>query len=190
MGSFGSWGGVEAAGPIPSHWCTRREQWGRHKTAAIPCCIFSGSCNLCKAAKPLISCSCGSGHFNSLSPFSEPHSISVSTAKARAVSGSAVSVSSCELQPLHPPPQGLDVGSQVGQSWTEPFSFQQSSVAQHGASEACLLMSHLRLQSYFISLNVKNHHQPACDLSVPETTRVWAGGFFFPFLLYKNVSKT
>lgn len=130
----------------------------------------------------MISCSCGSGFFNSLSAFVEPHSISATTTRAGAVSGSAVSMGSCKLQPLHPPPQGLAVASQAGQSWPEPSSLGQSSVAQHGASETCLLISHLTLLSYFISLSVKNHHQPACDLSVPETTRVWAG--FFSILAF------
>lgn len=72
MDSFGSWGGVVAALPVtlcelPVTWSTGNEQQGRHHTAALPCparlscCIFSGCCNLCKAAKPMISCSCGSG---------------------------------------------------------------------------------------------------------------------------------
>lgn len=56
-------------------------------------------------------------------------------------------------------------------------------MAKRGVSEACLLMSHLRHLNYIFSLDVKNHRQNTYDLSVPETTRVWAGFFlFFPSL--------
>lgn len=93
--------------------------------------------------------------------------------------GSAVHASFYRLQSLHPPSQGFDLGSQVGQSRAVSLNLQQTSMAKCGVSEACLLTSHLRHLNYIISLDVKNHCQNACDLSVPETTRVWAGCFFF-----------
>lgn len=133
--------------------------------AQLSFCIFSGCCNLCKAAKLMISCSCGSGDFNALSVFIEPHSIPATTAKARVV----------QLCPWVPASSSLSL--HLPRVW-----MLDPSRAQHGASEACLLMSLLRLSIYFISLSVKTHHQPAYDLSVPETTRVWAEFFLFSFL--------
>lgn len=188
--SFGSWGGVEV--PVAPLWliCSNcvwtpchleNKEWAagqaRGSSTSLParlsCCIFSGFCSLYKAAKPVISCLCGSGHFNFLSVFIETYTVPASTAKAAVV----------QLYPWVPASSSLSL--HLPRVW-----MLVPSMAQHRASEVCLLMSLFKLPTYFISLSVKTHHQPVCDFSVPKTTRVWAGFFFFFPCLYKNVSKT
>lgn len=128
MDSFGRRGGAEAVGPIASPEQSSRAGMRQQQSPACTAFLlpfFVQKLHIAIYARQQskwFHAHESVDTFSSLSAFVEPHSISATTAKAGAVSGSAVSVSSCKLQPLHPPPQGLSALSQVGQGGTEPFS--------------------------------------------------------------------